>query len=302
MSDLLPLSVSVVTPSLNQGRFIGRTLQSVADQGPVVGEHYVVDGGSTDATVALLQAAPGPVRWLSEADGGQADAVNKAIAGTGGDIIAWINSDDIYYPGAIARVVRYFAEHPEVDVVYGCADHIDEHDAVIAPYPVEPFALERLYQTCFICQPAAFFRRRCIATHGALDERLHFCMDYEFWLRLARGGARFAFLPERLAGSRFYADTKTLRSRPAVHREIITMFLRMLGRVPDRWLWGYASVCVAERYDRQRQPLRFALAAAAATLVAALRWNRGVSPAMMKALLARAGEPLLRRWRLRHGK
>lgn len=206
------MKVSVVTPSYNQGQFIERTLQSVASQtapGFEI-EHVVFDGGSTDDTVEILKRFSPAVRWVSKKDKGQTDAVNQGIRASDGEIIGWLNSDDIYYLGAIACVVAYFTAHPEVDVVYGMADHIDLEDHAFEPYPTEPWDFERLQETCFICQPALFFRRRVVEECGLLDETLNYCMDYEYWLRLGSSGVRFAYLEQKLAGSRLYADNKTL--------------------------------------------------------------------------------------------
>lgn len=285
MSEAARLSISVVTPSFNQGSFIGRTLQSVADQSRPALEHVVYDAASRDGTVEVLRAFGPRVRWVSEPDRGQAHAVNKGIAATSGEIVAWINSDDVYLPGAFERAARFLEDHPEVDVVYGDADHIDADDRVIEPYPTAPFDRALLYHQCFICQPAAFFRRRCIAAYGALDERLHYCMDYEYWLRLARAGARFAYLPEKLAGSRLHPQTKTLGSRAAVQREINDMFRRMLGYVPDQWLWNYSNTIAEERVDRAAHPWRFTLALATTAAASALRWNRWITRDMRRVML-----------------
>src|SRR6476661_1844184 len=122
------MRVSVVTPSYNQGPFIQRTLKSVASQGGAEIDHVVFDGGSTDETVDVLQRFGNGIKWTSEKDKGQTDAVNKGIRATNGEIIGWLNSDDIYYPGAIARVGAFFEDHPDIDVVYGMADHIDLSD------------------------------------------------------------------------------------------------------------------------------------------------------------------------------
>ena len=248
MTEASCLTVSIVTPSLNQGQFIGRTLMSVANQHWHAIEHVVFDGGSTDSTIEVLQKFSPPVKWVSEKDRGQSNAINKGIRATDGDIIGWLNSDDIYYPDAIARVVAFFDEHPEIDLVYGQADHIDVYDRPFEAYPTEPWDSERFYETCFICQPAVFFRRQVVEQHGLLDESLHYCMDYEYWLRLSKAGVRFAYLEEKLAGSRLYAYNKTLGSKVKVHREINDMFRKQFGKVPKRWLKNYAHITMHDRW------------------------------------------------------
>jgi glycosyltransferase involved in cell wall biosynthesis len=276
------MKLSIVTPSFNQGRFIERTLASVEvqDVGPV--EHVVFDGGSRDETVVILSRYGDRIRWRSEPDNGQTHAVNKGLAATSGDVVGWLNSDDVYYPGAFRTVLAYFEAHPEVDAVYGMADHIDVDDKPFEPYPTEPWNFERLTQTCYLCQPAVFFRRRVVKQHGLLDETLRYCMDYEYWLRLALGGARFAYLEHKLAGSRLYADAKTLRDRPQVHAEINSMLRRRLSRVPDSWLYGYAHAVVGSRLDRSRHPRRFAVEVGVRSLLAAIRWNARISRDMTR--------------------
>ena len=151
------MKVSVVTPSYNQSKYIQRTLESVAQQSGAEIEHVVFDGGSTDESVEILKHFNPPVYWVSKKDRGQAHAVNQGISATKGEIIGWLNSDDVYSPGAIERVVDYLDIHPKVDVVYGMADHIDRNDQAFEPYPTEPWDYDRLQKTCFICQPALFF-------------------------------------------------------------------------------------------------------------------------------------------------
>ena len=276
------MKFSIVTPSYRQAEFIERTLTSVATQGMRSLEHVVFDGGSDDGTVEVLKRWSDKVRWHSGSDDGQADAVNKALLATDGDIVGWLNSDDVYYPGALGHVEALFRENSDVDVVYGAADHIDVMDRAFESYPTEPWDFERLKQTCFICQPALFFRRRVIERVGLLNSSLHFCMDYEYWLRLGRDGARFLYTDMKLAGSRLYAENKTLAQRVKVHREINEMLKDLFGSVPDAWLYNYAHAVTERKVNRLESPGRFAVEVGVRSLLAALRWNRSVSAEMRR--------------------
>jgi len=272
--------ITVITPSYNQGKFIERTIQSVLTQAIDGLEYLVIDGGSTDATVEILKQHADQFFWVSEPDRGHADAINKGVARSTAPIIGWLNSDDIYTPGALAVVVEFFATHPDVDVVYGDANHIDEHDAFIEKYPTEPWNWERLWETCFISQPAAFMRRSVIDRYGLIDGRAAPSIDYEFWIRLGKHGARFEYVPKLLAATRLHAEAQTVGSRIACHHANNRFLRAHLGQVPDRWLYNYAHAIVEAQGFRRTDPFRFAVAVAMVSLYAAVRWNHSISRSM----------------------
>ena len=282
----MALTISVITPSLNQGRFIDRTIRSVLSQNVEDLEYFVVDGGSRDETLEILKRYTGRLKWISEGDNGQADGVNKGIRATRGDIIGWLNSDDIYYPGALSFVLSFFEEHPEVDVVYGDADHINIDDTLMEPYCTEDWDFERLKKICFLCQPAVFFRRRITETAGLLDARLQYCMDYEYWLRLG-AITPFKRLNRNLAGSRMYEENKTLGSRVPVHREINNMFRSRLGYVPLKWIYAYAHVVADQKgYDRldPAENFRYVCLLVWTGLKSCFHWRRGLSVRSIKTM------------------
>lgn len=285
MAEQLP-KISVVTPSFNQGRFIERTIRSVLSQGYPALEYWVFGGGSTDETVDILQRYTDQLRWSSEKDCGQADAVNRGFRASSGEIIGWLNSDDIYYPEALAAVAGRFRADPEIDLIYGAANHIDVAGQVIEAYPTEPWKVPRLSETCFLCQPAVFFKRSALDRWGYLDETLRYCMDYEYWLRLARAGARFYYEQRVLAGSRFYPETKTLGERVKVHAEINNMLRARLGRTPPTWILNYSYVVADDTFGIPRwRPRRHLAAVTLTALYSSLRWNKRITSDLVKYLV-----------------
>lgn len=293
--------ISIITPSFNQGRFIERTILSVLSQDISGLEYVVIDGGSTDGTVDILRRYEDRLHWISEKDDGQTDAINKGIKATKGAIIGWLNSDDIYYPGALSCVVSSFEKYPEDDAIYGDADHIDESDKVIEPYYTEDWDYQRLKEICFLCQPAVFLRRRLVEKAGLLDDRLQYCMDYEYWLRLG-ATVPFVRIPRTLAGSRLYKSNKTMRARTAVHNEINEMLRSKFGMVPERWIYAYAHAVVDEKgYDRLNPSgnIKYMLHLIKATIGSFVRWDRGFSISTAKTLAIWAvtsAHFILRRW------
>ncbi len=202
--------VSIITPSYNQARFIEQAIQSVLSQDYPALEYIVIDGGSTDGTRAILESYGDRVRWISEPDNGQANAINKGFALARGDILAWINADDFYAPGAIRTVVAYFQAHPDVSLLYGDVIAIDEAGKVYGRRKnVRPTTREILiHEDDPIVQPGAFWRADLWRRVGELDDRLHYTMDYDFWIRAAEQHT-LTYLPVALAYERLHAQAKT---------------------------------------------------------------------------------------------
>ena len=234
--------ISVLTPSYNQAQFLAVTLESVARQSYPVWEHIIMDGGSQDSSVEIIQnhAAryPKKVHWVSEPDHGQADAVNKAFSYSKGEIIGWLNSDDGYFTRTtLEEVAAAFAAHPEVDVLYGDAVLIDVHNRLLRILPQPAYRAAGMLRACRISQPAAFFRRRVMETHR-LDADISIVMDYEYWLRLGQAGTRFKHLPRLWAVDRNHPARKIIAQRDQLAAQR-TAVQRKYGRADSgivRWV------------------------------------------------------------------
>jgi glycosyltransferase involved in cell wall biosynthesis len=246
--------VTIVTPCLNAERFLAETIDSVLAQDYPRIEYLVMDGGSTDGTLEILKKYEHALRWESAPDGGTADAVNRGFALGKGEILAFLNADDLYNPGAVSTAVRHLRENPEEAGVYGDASWIDENGSGIAPYPVRDFDRALLERECFICQPASFFRREPFENSGGLDPNFHLTFDYDFWLRLTRTYT-LRRIDATLASSRMHRANKTLSQRDGVFRETFKMLKRNCGYVP--FLWIYLYLCFrADARDQFFQPFR----------------------------------------------
>jgi glycosyltransferase involved in cell wall biosynthesis len=188
------MKISIITPSFNQAAFLKETINSIAGQDVDVRvEHIIMDGGSTDGSVELLETMGSRVTWQSDPDKGQADAVNKGIQMATGDIIGWLNSDDLYQPGALQVVTVYFRNHPECRWLYGRCRIIDDKGKErwnwVTRYKnafLKKFTLAKLLRENFISQPAVFFRKELFEEAGGLDLSLKYAMDYDLWLRFGR--------------------------------------------------------------------------------------------------------------------
>jgi len=239
------VKISVIVPSFNQARFLRRTLESVLSQSGVEKEILVFDAGSTDGSLEILQSFGPEIRWVSEPDKGQTDAINKGLRVATGEVHCYLNSDDIFHPGALAKIRDFFDANREARLVYGDGDHIDEDDRVTEPYYNEAHDYRRLLEICYICQPATFWRREVTREFGLFDDMLHYAMDYEYWLRVASVEPLYYLRGERLAGSRMYADNKTMSKRVEVHREILCV-VRRYTNTPYRWLRVLADMLARE--------------------------------------------------------
>jgi glycosyltransferase involved in cell wall biosynthesis len=254
----------------------------VLDQGYPELEYVICDNCSSDQTPHILNTYADRLRVIREPDKGQADAVNKGILATSGELIGWLNSDDVYCPGALATVCAYFGRHPEVDVLYGDANLIDSDDNITGRYYTEHWNAQRLSYKPYLCQPAVFFRRRVIDRFGLLDEDLHYTMDYEYWLRLARGGATFAYVPLTLACSRVHAETKTLTHGGRLNDELNIMLKRYVNKIPDGWILTHTHIILDEKREAHfRNPLVFAIAVTLLSWRLSIELNRAVSPALV---------------------
>ena len=230
--------VSIVTPSFNSARYLEETIQSVLSQDYQPIEYWVIDGGSTDGTLDILNRYAGRLQFVSAPDNGQADAVNRGFARCSGAIFAFLNADDLYLPGAISAAVRAFTTNSDAAVVYGRACHIGAYGERLGRYPVEPFSQTALSRRCFICQPAAFIRSDAFRQAGMLNASMHYSLDYDLWVRLAQLHS-FAMVDRELACSRLHADAKTVSNTAQAMRETLNLLKRHYGYVPFNWLYGY---------------------------------------------------------------
>jgi glycosyltransferase involved in cell wall biosynthesis len=211
--------ISVVTPCFNQAGFIERTLDSVLGQqveAPV--EHIVIDGGSTDGTLDVLKKHAGSIRYISEADHGMQEALNKGFAMATGEIFGWLNSDDTYLPGALQKAATFFELHPDCMWLYGNCRMVDGQDREIRKWITayknrlsRNYTFERLLTENFISQPAVFMRRKALETVGPIDPGLPTAMDYDLWLRLAKLG-KPGYINDDLACFRVHGQSISSRN------------------------------------------------------------------------------------------
>ena len=236
--------VSIVTPSFNQAQYIESTIQSVLAQDYPHIEYMIVDGGSTDDTVDIIKKYQGQLAWwVSEKDQGQTDAINKGFARASGDILAWINSDDTYEPGAVRLAVNYLMEHPEVGMVYGDCNFINAEGRVIGRFASAQTNYRMLRQGyVHIPQQTMFFHAELWRQVGPLDPSFYFAMDYDLWTRIsARTGIKY--IPQTWANFRLHTTGKTIVADNRCWPEMIRVHYRDGG--------SFFSIIVAKYYIRR---------------------------------------------------
>jgi glycosyltransferase involved in cell wall biosynthesis len=295
-----PPLVSIVTPCLNAARFIEEAIESVLAQDYPRIEYIVMDGGSTDGTLEILRRVlhkyDGRLRFVSERDGGTADAINRGFRLSHGRIFTYLSADDVYLPGAVSTAVQALRENPEAAVVYGDAWWIDDAGSRIAPYPVRDFDAALLARECFICQPASFLRREAFENVGGMDPAWNLTFDYELWIRLART-YELRRVEGILALSRMHRANLSLGQRQKVFRQTFQVLRRHYGYVPFQWIYAY--LCHrADGRDQFFDPLRPSTLRYLESLPAGLWLNRAAPVRYFRewfGIMSWAG--LLRRFR-----
>ena len=229
--EKLPL-VSIVTPSYNQAQFLETTIESVVSQDYANIEYLICDGESTDGSQEIIQKYSSQISWwVSEKDQGQTDALNKGFARANGRILAWINSDDTYQPGAVSEAVAYLQAHPEAGMVYGDTNFIDENGRTIGKFNARQTDYTRLMRgAVYIPQQAAFFSADLWKKVGPLNPTFYFAMDYDLWVRLAKHAPLHYYPGHLWANFRLHGEAKTIAADERCWPEMLRVHRREGGR------------------------------------------------------------------------
>jgi len=224
--------VSIITPSFNQAQFLEQTITSVLDQDYPSIEYLVVDGNSSDGSQAIIKKYAGRITWwVSEPDHGQAAAINKGLKHAKGEIVAWLNSDDYYLPGAVTKAVAAFTNHPSFSLVYGDVLAVDADGFQINKLHYHQMDLIDLMRFNIIGQPSVFIRRDTLNKIGFLDPSYQYLLDHQLWLRLAQQ-APIQYLPEMLSAARFHSQSKNVAQAGAFGEEAYRIIAWMQG-IPE---------------------------------------------------------------------
>jgi len=283
--------VSIVTPCLNQARFLREAIESVLAQSYPNIEYIVMDGGSADGSADILRSYGERLRWFSQQDRGQAEAINRGFQESSGEVFAFLNADDRLLPGAVESAVRALEGAPGAGGVCGLAWQADEDGRILGSFPTGACDLATLSHRCSVCQPSVFLRSEVFREAGMLDPRLHFALDYDLWIRVAR---RWTMAPvnEYLAIERVHSGAKTHARRREALTEAMAVLRRHFGYVPFQWVYDYASLLVGQPYRfgeaYPRSVTAWGLSVALGTLV---NWRR------VDRYWRECGAPVVRRLR-----
>jgi glycosyltransferase involved in cell wall biosynthesis len=305
-------TISIITPSFNQGKFLEETILSVIGQaGDFCLDYIIVDGGSTDNSVdvirkydTLIREGVYPVRcrdlsyrWVSEKDAGQAHAINKGFEMADGSILAWLNSDDLYLAGALAGIVDTFGQNAGIDVVYGKARFIDEAGSVIGKYPTGPFTYRMMAAFNYVCQPSVFFRREALEKTGVLDQDLKFVMDYDLWIRMA-AQYNFTYLPEFLSSYRLHKESKTISPDVSVanHEECLKTVMKYYHWAPFNRVYGYCHHLIKYRMPSIRPRSAVVLLSVFLSAVKYLHLNKRIKLDDLRMINSRNFDKLSKEW------
>lgn len=231
ISGLSSPLVSIVTPSFNQANYLEETIKSVLSQDYPHFEYIIVDGGSSDGSLEIIQRYADQLAWwTSEPDRGQADAINKGFSHASGDIYAWLNSDDSYLPGTIKRAVNYLSSHPEVAMVYADANLVDEHGNILGRFPAQQTSFERMLRgSVHIPQQTTFYKAEIWQRIGGLDPSFFFAMDYDFWVRIAKITSP-VYVQQLWANFRLHGEGKTIVNDDRCYPEMLRVHRREKGK------------------------------------------------------------------------
>ncbi len=237
--------VSIITPSFNQARYLEATIQSVLEQDYPHIEYIIVDGGSSDGSVDVIKKYAGRLAWwVSEQDKGQTDAINKGFNRASGEILAWLNSDDTYNPGAVSAAVKYLTENPDVAMVYADCNYINEQGGVIGKFNSAQTDHRRLREGyVHIPQQTMFFRANYWQELGPLDPSFYFAMDYDLWTRIAARAPIKYLAGQTWANFRIHTSGKTTSADDRCWPEMLRVHYRDGG--------GFFSIIVAKYYLRK---------------------------------------------------
>ena len=218
--------ISVITPSFNQGKYLERTICSVLNQDYPDLEYIIIDGESTDKSVEVIRKYKNYLTyWVSEKDKGQSHAFNKGLREATGEIIGWINSDDLYLNRCLFQAAEYFRLHPSIDIVFSDYYYVDQNDGFIKRRKEIPFNYAIYIWTgdCYHANCAGFFRKRVFERAGLLDESLHYGMDYEFYLRASRAGLKFGHVRQYWGAYRLHGESKSVASHELQTRDSVNI-------------------------------------------------------------------------------